>query len=108
MRLSTRDLGSESDADQESGSKDHFASTWLRSGFKLHDSAPGQCVRCNVRSLCAVWSLGETTLNPDRASRSSESGFSARVESSITCMYVLEIFFFFLVVLVYLYDLYTI
>ena len=41
------DLGSESDADWGSGSKDHFASTQQRSEVcaVLCDTAPGQCVR---------------------------------------------------------------
>ena len=37
--------------------------------------------QCNARSLRAVWSSRETTLNPDRGSGSSVPGFSARVES---------------------------
>ena len=57
MGLSTRDLGSGSDADRGSGFKDHFASTRPRSGSELRavlrDSAPGQCVRSSPAVQCA-------------------------------------------------------
>ena len=82
MELSTRDLGSASDADRGFRFKDHFASTQPRSGS---DQCVLCCVtvreQCNARSLRAMWSSHATTLNPYRGSVSSESVFSARVES---------------------------
>ena len=86
MGLSTRDLGYGSDADRGPGAKDHFASTRLHGSdlrAVLRDSVWDLVQQC---SLCAVWSSRETTLNPDRGSGSSESGFSARVESHILMM----------------------
>ena len=82
MGLSTRDLESGFDADRGSGSKDHFASTRPRSVFELrsavlHGSAWDPDQQYNVRGLPAVRSTRETE------SGSSESGFSARVESPI-------------------------
>ena len=83
--LSTRDLGSASDADRGSGFKYHSASTRPQSGSELRavlrNSAWDAVKQCNAGSLGAVWSLCATTLNPDRESGSSESVFSARVES---------------------------
>ena len=80
MGLSTRDLGSRSDADRGSGTKCHYASTrpLSRSALRavLRDSAWDPVQLCNV-----MWSSRKTTLNPDQGSGSSESGFSARVES---------------------------
>ena len=89
MGLFTQDLGYGSGADQGSGFKDHFASTRPRSEQScmlccmtvLWDSAWDPVQQCNVLTLPAVWSLRETTLNPDRGSESSESWFSAYVES---------------------------
>ena len=118
MVRSTRDLGFGSDADRWSVSKDHVASKWPRSGSELRallhrccvtvplDSKKilssivlaGQCMisvtcpcKCGftTHSLRAVRSSHETTLNPDRGSRSSESGFSARVESLVNIKYFL-------------------
>ena len=64
------------------GFKDHYASTRPRSGSEQRVLC---CVTVreqrNVCSLRAVWSSRATTLNPDRGSVSSESVFSARVES---------------------------
>ena len=60
--LSTRYLGSRSDADRRSGSKDHYATTRPRSELRavLRDSGPGLCMisnpAINACSLCAVWS----------------------------------------------------
>ena len=43
--------------------------------------------QCNTGSLRAVWSsTRETTLNQDRESGSSESGFSARVENPMSLL----------------------
>ena len=84
LGLSTQDLGSGSDADRGSWSKNHFASTRPWSGLELRavlqDSAWDPIQQCNARSLRAVWSSPETMLHQDR-SGSSESGFSACVES---------------------------
>ena len=58
MGLSTQFLGSISDADRASGSKDHDASTQLRSRSELRDrapgcdGAPGQCVRFSPAVQC--------------------------------------------------------
>ena len=90
LGLSTPDRGSTSDADRGSRFKDHFASTRPWSGSELHavlrDSAWDPVKQCNARSLRAVWSSRATTLNPDRGSGSSESVFSARVESPIVSL----------------------
>ena len=87
LGLSTQDLGSGFDADRGSGSKDHFTSTPPRFESELHAmlrrSACDPVHKCNARSLRCVWSSRETTLNPDWGSGSSESGFSACVESPI-------------------------
>ena len=86
MGLSTQDFGSESDVDQGSGFKDYFVSTLPRSRTELpaavRDSACNTVrEQCNARSLHAVLSSRNTTLNLDRGSGSSESRFSIRVES---------------------------
>ena len=70
--LSTRDPGSGSDADRGFGSYDHS---------KLRALDPVQ--QCNARSMRAMRSSRDTTMNTDQESRSSESGFSTRVESPI-------------------------
>ena len=72
MGLSTRDFGSESDANRGSGATVRV--------IECVSSSPA--VQC-AYSLHAVWSSRNTTMNPDQGSESSESGFSARVESPI-------------------------
>ena len=54
--------------------------------FVIRYSARDSFQQCNAHSLCAMWSSCKTTLNPDRGSGSSESGFSAHVESPIRSM----------------------
>ena len=67
--------------------KDHFASTrpqwdpsWALCCMTVREiqSSSAMCVVCVP---CGLWSSRATTLNPDRDSESSESVFSARVES---------------------------
>ena len=53
LGLSTRDLGSASDADRGSGFKDHFASTRPRSGSELQCCAAWQCMRSSQAVQCA-------------------------------------------------------
>ena len=86
--LSTQDLGSGSDADQGSESKDHFASTQAQSGSELRAWDPVQ--DGNARSMRAMRSSRDTTMNTDRETGSGESGFSARVESPIVSNWCTE------------------
>ena len=57
---------------------------WAACCAAWHCVRSSPAVQC-AHSLRAVWSSRETTMNPDQGSGSSESGFSALVESPTNC-----------------------